>query len=109
MGGPQLKPEDFTKGTLINRAYSLLQAAMMRSAGGLELDRKSAVWLIPEKHRWDLFSEMGDHHMYLSHHTNPAGGVSLFGMSVRFTLGDPDSTPEIMLVLEPVLVDRRRY
>lgn len=99
-----LRPEDFTKGTIISQARALRDAAIARS-GSFELDPKTMCWLITlEAHR-KLRLEYDPRLGYVQF--DSSGRWWILGLPARITTWDPPDTPELQLVMEPILVRRR--
>lgn len=97
----RMRPEDFGV-PMIDQAHRLLRASVAHS-GGSQLDRNSATWLIPIEHRERLLREiyaLGGRAISRSTRTE------LLGIEVRWTVEDNPSTPELQLVMEPVMSPR---
>ncbi|MEN6302281.1 MAG: hypothetical protein ABFD96_06110 [Armatimonadia bacterium] len=97
-----MKPEDFTKGTMYEQAHRLRYAAIAQNKSGNDLDEKTAMWLVRVERKHDLLKEIHDHGDYFAIQR----GIKLLGLPVRFTVGDSPDTPELQLVMEPVLFIR---
>ena len=97
-GAPQMKPADFGL-SMMDQAHRLRRHAVAVSRT-TELDAKTCMWLVRNDHKYRLYDELSAADLVDVRGVNT---VELLGLPVRFTVGDPPETPELQLVMEPVL------
>jgi hypothetical protein len=92
-----MTPNDFGL-SMIEQAYRKRASAHAVSRG-VPLDERAAYWLVPIEHQPRLYSELeAQRSLIFDQSTRRA---TLYGLPIRFTVGDPPETPEIQLVMEP--------
>lgn len=98
-----MKPEDFGF-SITQRAYELWRAHIARF-GHIPLDNKAAYWLVPERLRSRLRSEIKTP---TSRPISPVEQWVLLDIPIRWAVDDPPGTPEIQLVMKTDLFAGKR-
>jgi hypothetical protein len=89
--------------TMLAQAYQLKAAAISRSASGNILDQNTCTWLVRDDCRDLLMREIDP----LLAQENRQPKMLLMGIPIRFTVRDEPDTPELQLVMEPLLSPRQ--
>jgi hypothetical protein len=85
--------------TMLAQAYQLKAAAISRSASGNILDQNTCTWLVRDDCRDLLMREIDP--LLAPENRHPK--MLLMGIPIRFTVRDEPDTPELQLVMEPIL------